>query len=218
MDNIINPFFKKLAIKGKNKNFHKVSDYEFDMIFESEENQISFIRAAMSKIIFELLSDCFVPNHFIKVSGIKEHTIKPLEMVPFIFSIHSFTNQDLANRLGCASEIKLKKYLIEHYLKNDSKPNLVSSEHILVFQILTQEELQYLNTLCIKIMDIIYSFFKAFNLIVTSINLEFGRNYNYEKNESFFLGDELSPFTINFFLSEDKKSQCFEVAKRLGII
>ena len=221
MSNVINPVFRQTAIKGRSKTFFKSDNLgQFILLFDAEDPKISLIRNRISQIVFELLTDCFIPNHFIKNHGLKEQVVSALEMLPFAINIHAFTDAAMATRLHCATGMRLKNYLIEIALKDESN-TLLSSEHVVGFEWLTKQECELVFNYSRRIMDIIYSFFKAFGIIVTSCKLEYGRGYVEGQMYDILLADEMSPKNISFMIpdmiEEDEKSLYIEIAKRLGI-
>lgn len=226
--------------KGGNKILYKSEGTgEFILSFDDEDAKLCAISNKISQIIFELLTEAGVPNHFLKAHGQKEQVIVALEMLPFICNIHTATTGDMANRLSCASGMKLKKNLLELKLKrpnvsglrdhvNASKSDrkregsIISSEHVLNFEWVTKDEWQKIHTISLRIMDVLYGFFRALDCTINSIALEFGRMYKNGTVHDILLADEMTPrnisFSINDMLEIEPKEMYIELAKRLGVL
>jgi len=221
--NLIDPSFRQVAIKGKNKTLYATEEKGvFTLSFEEENEDIAILRSKISHQLFSVIKDCSIANHFVSVSGIKEMNVRALEVLPFVTNIYSFTNNVLSKRLFCASNMKLKNYLIELHMKNTPNETLISQEHVLSFGWLTEQEMQKLNDVTKRVMDIFYGHFKALGITITSISLEFGKFYDSGKVLDVLVCDELSPKNISFHIDDKLKCSyeeaCVEFATRMGIL
>lgn len=221
--NLINPAFRQVAIKGNNKILYKTEEKGvFTMSFEEDDEDIAILRSKITQLLFSLLSDCSISNHFISIAGLKELKVRALEPLPFIFKVYSFTNEELSKRLFCSSNIKLKKYLNEIHMKNTPSESLISKDHVLTFGWLTLQEMEKMTLIANRVMDIFYGFFKAIGITITALNLEFGKVYESGKISDILIIDELSPKTMNFYIEGKLKASvqeaCIEFSKRLGIL
>ena len=222
MNNLLNPVFRQVAFKGNSKTLYRAdANGEFVLAFEGEDNKLSMIRNRISQVIFELLSDCCVPNHYIRPHSVKEQKVVALEMLPFSVSMFISTNADIAQRLMCAQGMKLRSYLMELHLKQEGIP-VVSKEHIASFGWLNSGEWGKIELSSRRVVDIVYSFFKAFGCTVASISLEFGRMYKEGAVHDILLADEMSlkniELTIDDMVDLTTEQVYIEVAKRLGIL
>ena len=223
MSNLLNPVFRQIAFKGKNKTLYK-SDVVGELVlsFEGEDN-FAIVRNRISQRLFQLLSECCVPNHFIKSYGTKEQKIIALEMLPFVVNGYFETTPYMASRLYCPQGIKLKNYLLELQLKNhETEHAIISKEHLINFEWVKEFEWEKIQSTFRRVMDIIYSFFKAFGCTVSTISMEFGRSYKDGLPCDILLADELNLKNIKMIVDDMIDLNEFElkneVAKRLGIL
>ncbi len=222
VNNLLNPVFRQIAFKGSNKTLYRAdATGEFVLSFEGEDSKLCMIRNRISQIIFELLSDCGVANHYIKPHGMKEQKVVALEMLPFFVNVVGSTTDAVAKRLMCAPGMKLKNYLVELILKQNDNP-VVSKEHIVSFDWIKAGEWEKIELSARRSMDIIYSFFKAFGFTVSAVCLEFGRMYKDGLAHDILLADEMSlqniQLSIDDMVGMTEIDTYVEVAKRLGIL
>ncbi len=224
MSNLLSPIFRQTAYKGENKILYKSDSIgQFILSFDNADAKICMIRNKISQVIFELLSECGIPNHFLKAHGLKEQTVIALEMMPFVVNIHTSTNADIANRLYCQEGMKLKNYLIEFRMKvKDKVYPVISKEHVVNFEWVNQVEAEKIVNMATRIMDVLYGFFRAYDCTVSSISLEFGRMYKDGVAQDILLADEMSPKNISFIpndmLEVSNEDLYVELAKRFGIL
>jgi len=224
VNNLLNPVFRQIALKGRTKVLYKGDEVgQFVLAFEDENMQASIIRNKISHLIFELLGECGVSNHFIRQNGPKEQVVTALETLPFVVDIFTQTDADLAKRFHCQEGLKFKSYLAEVRVKDSSKEySLISKEHLLNFEWISLEESSKIFSVSHRVMDILYGFFRAYDCTVQSVRLEFGRSYKDGVATGVLLADEMSPKNINFVFNDtldvSGEDLYFEVAKRLGIL
>lgn len=224
MSNVLNPAFRQVVFKGNNKTLYRSeNDGEFVIAFEEENNNFAIIRNKTSQILFELLSDCGVSNHFVKSNGLKEQKVTALEMLPFVTTVYTSTTDDMAKRLDCGKGMKLKNYLLELKMKQSGREYpIISKDHVLSFDWISESELEKLSASANRVMDILYSFFKAFGCTISAIDLEFGRSYSNGIAKDIVLADELSVRNIKMLVDDMLLLQghdlVIEIAKRLGIL
>ena len=163
----------------------------------------------------------------------REQLVKLVKIIPLEFIVRNTATGSLTKRLGIADGTVLSKPLIEYSYKNDELGDpLIAKEHIIEFKWASNEELDFINDLCLRINDFMQGMFRGVGIKLVDFKLEFGRaNINGEKN--ILLADEISPDTCRLWdvVSEKKLDkdrfrkdlgniiQAYqEVARRLGII
>lgn len=224
MSNLLNPVFRQVVFKGATKVLYKSDNHgEFILSYENVDNKFGIIRNKISQIVFELLGECGVSNHFIRSYGLKEQKVVALEMLPFLVNICATTTEDVATRLFCGQGMRLKNYLLEFKMKQQGKEYpIISQEHIINFEWMNAQQLEKVKIYSNRAMDIVYSFFKAFGCIVSAIQLEFGRSYKDGQFHDVLLADEMSPknikLTVDDMIDLNEDEIYMEVAKRLGIL
>jgi len=188
----------------------------------------------ISEHILNNLNQIGIKTHLIKRLNMREQLVKIVEIIPVEFIVRNIATGSLTKKLGIPDGTILSKPLIEYSYKNDDlRDPLVAREHILEFNWATSEELDFINTNCLRINDFMQGMFRGVGIKLVDFKLEFGRiNNNDDKNEV-ILADEISPDTCRLWdvISEKKLDkdrfrkdlgniiQAYqEVARRLGIM
>ena len=163
----------------------------------------------------------------------REQLVTLVEIIPLEFIIRNIATGSLTKRLAISDGTVLSKPLIEYSYKNDDLGDpLIAKEHIIEFKWASEEELDLINDICLRINDFMQGMFRGVGIKLVDFKLEFGRiNINGEKN--ILLADEISPDTCRLWdvISEKKLDkdrfrkdlgniiQAYqEVARRLGIV
>ena len=138
-----------------------------------------------------------------------------------------------SNRLYIPNGEKLNRTIVEFYYKDDALQDpLVSEEHIITFGWASQNELDEITSLALRINDFLAGYFSAIKIQLVDFKIEFGRLY---KNDEVYvvLADEISPDSCRLWDSQTKQKMdkdvyrensgylldgYNEVAKRMGLL
>ena len=187
----------------------------------------------ISEHILNNLNQIGIKTHLIKRLNMREQLINLVEIIPVEFIVRNIATGSLTKRLGIPDGTILSKPLIEYSYKNDDLGDpLIAREHVLEFNWASEEELNLINSYCLRINDFMQGMFRGDGIKLVDFKLEFGRKINNEKKE-IILADEISPDTCRLWdvVSEKKLDkdrfrkdlgnviQAYqEVARRLGIM
>ena len=186
----------------------------------------------ISEYIFLQLAQLGIQTHFIKALNMREQLIREAEIVPLEVVIRNVAAGSLVNRLGLKEGEPLPRPLIEFYYKDDALGDpLISEDHIAVFGWATQNELDEIMTIAVRINDFLIGLFAGAGIRLVDFKLEFGRVWEGDV-QRIILADEISPdncrlwdINSNEKLDKDRFRQDLgglvdayqEVARRLGI-
>ena len=186
----------------------------------------------ISEYIFLQLAQLGVQTHFIKALNMREQLIREAEIVPLEVVIRNVAAGSLVKRLGLKEGEPLPRPLIEFYYKDDALGDpLISEDHIAVFGWATQNELDEIITIAMRINDFLIGLFAGAGIRLVDFKLEFGRVWEGDV-QRIILADEISPdncrlwdINSNEKLDKDRFRQDLgglvdayqEVARRLGI-
>ncbi len=163
----------------------------------------------------------------------REQLINEVEIIPLEVVIRNIAAGSLTKRLGIPSGEKLNRTIVEFYYKDDALQDpLVSEEHIITFGWASQNELDEITSLALRINDFLAGYFSAIKIQLVDFKIEFGRLY---KNDEIFvvLADEISPDSCRLWDSQTKQKMdkdvyrensgylldgYNEVAKRMGLL
>ena len=186
----------------------------------------------ISEHIMKLLESKKVPTHFVKRLNDRQQLIKKCEIIPIEFVVRNIASGSICSRLGIKDGLKLKKPLLEYYLKEDSLDDpIVSRDHLELFVWATKKEIEKIDKMSLKINHYLTSHFKKKGIILVDFKIEFGRLSSDKRK--IILADEISPDTCRLWDSKSKTKldkDVFrkgignlidayeEVASRLGIV
>ena len=132
----------------------------------------------------------------------REQLINLVEIIPVEFIIRNIATGSLTKRLGITDGTILKKPLVEYSYKNDELGDpLVAKEHILAFEWATNDELEKIKNISLRINDFMLGMFRGVGIKLVDFKLEFGRLEINGKNE-IILADEISPDTCRLCHSQ----------------
>ena len=187
----------------------------------------------ISEHILTCLNNIGIENHLVKSLNMREQLIKLVEIVPIEFIVRNIATGSLTKRLGIKDGTVLEKPLLEYCLKDDSLGDpVIAKEHILSFNWATEEEINKIKEITLRINDFMIGLFRAVGIKLVDFKLEFGR-FRENGITKIILADEISPDTCRLWdvVSETKLDKdrfrkdlgnlipaYQEVAKRLGIL
>ena len=204
--------------------------------FNAEKHEViegkGVLNNRISEYIFLQLAQIGIQTHFIKALNMREQLIREAEIVPLEVVIRNIAAGSLVKRLGLKEGEPLPRPLIEFYYKDDALGDpLISEDHIAVFGWATQNELDEIMSVSVRINDFLIGLFAGAGIRLVDFKLEFGRVWEGEV-QRIILADEISPDNCRLWdadsnekLDKDRFRQDLgglvdayqEVARRLGI-
>ncbi|MEY3834184.1 MAG: hypothetical protein RLZZ130_1662 [Pseudomonadota bacterium] len=191
------------------------------------------INNRVSEHVFTRLSHIGIPTHFIRRLNMREQLIRQVEIVPIEVIVRNVAAGTLSKRLGIEEGTPLPHTLLEYCYKDDSLGDpLVAEEHIACFGWATQEEMQDISAMAIRINDFLCGMFAAIGIRLVDFKLEFGRLFDGDFSR-IILADEISPDGCRLWdietgekLDKDRfrrdlggEAEAYqEVARRLGLM
>jgi len=191
------------------------------------------INNRISEYVFTRLAHIGIPTHFIRRLNMREQLIRQVEIVPIEVVVRNVAAGSICKRLGLEEGQPLPHTLIEYCYKDDALGDpLVAEEHIACFGWATQEEMQDISSMAIRINDFMCGMFAAIGIRLIDFKLEFGRQFDGEFSR-IILADEISPDGCRLWdmdtgekLDKDRFRRDLggeveayqEVARRLGLL
>ncbi|MGV3488216.1 MAG: phosphoribosylaminoimidazolesuccinocarboxamide synthase [Tuberibacillus sp.] len=203
----------ELLYEGKAKRVYK-TDNEYELLVAYKDDATAFnaqkkaviagkgrLNNAISSILFTMLSDAGVENHFIRKVSETEQLVKSVEIIPLEVVVRNVSAGSMAKRLGLEEGRPLKKTVIEFcYKRDDLGDPLVTEDHIEVLELATSEEVAAIKESAARVNDILSNYFDALGILLVDFKLEYGRD---KATGKVILADEVSPDTCRLW---DKKT------------
>jgi phosphoribosylaminoimidazole-succinocarboxamide synthase len=187
----------------------------------------------ISEHVFTLLGHIGVPTHFIRRLNMREQLVRQVEIVPIEVVVRNVAAGSISQRLGIEEGTPLPRTLIEYYYKDDALGDpLISEEHIACFNWCSQDELNDMQDLAIRVNDFLCGMFAGVGIRLVDFKMEFGRLWDGDWSR-IILADEISPdgcrlwdMETNEKLDKDRFRRDLggeveayqEVARRLGLL
>lgn len=148
------------------------------------------INAEVSAKLFHLLEKNRIPTHFISLIGPATMKVRKLKMIPVEVVCRNIAAGHLVKNYPFFTKgEKLKKPLIEFYLKDDKLHDpLLSEEHLIAFNLMNKNEVQKIKNITRKANRILSKFMDKLGLQLVDFKLEFGR----DSRGRLRIGDELN--------------------------
>ncbi|MGZ8336810.1 MAG: phosphoribosylaminoimidazolesuccinocarboxamide synthase [Allosphingosinicella sp.] len=187
----------------------------------------------ISEHIFTLLGAIGIPTHFVRRLNMREQLIRQVEIVPIEVVVRNVAAGTLSQRLGIEEGTQLPRTIIEYYYKDDALGDpMIADEHIACFGWASQEEMNDIADMAIRINDFMCGLFAGIGIRLVDFKLEFGRLWENDYSRV-ILADEISPDGCRLWdmssgekLDKDRfrrdlggEAEAYqEVARRLGLL
>jgi phosphoribosylaminoimidazole-succinocarboxamide synthase len=157
--------------------------------------QKGVINNQMSELFFTLLERHGVQTHFVRRLNERDMLCKRLQIVPVETVVRNVVAGSMAKRLGLEEGANLPFPIVEYYYKSDPLDDpLILPEHALAFGWATQDELDQIKSLALRVNEVLSKFLDERGVLLVDFKLEFGRYHG-----RILLGDEICPDTCRFW-------------------
>ena len=187
----------------------------------------------LSEFFMKGLAQIGVPTHFIKRLNMREQLCRQVEIIPLEVIVRNFAAGSLSTRLGMAEGTALPRPIVEFCLKDDKLGDpFVSEEHIMAFGWATQQDLDDMVALALRVNDFMSGVMLAVGIKLVDFKIEIGRIWDNDY-QRLVVADEISPDSCRLWDIEtgqklDKDvfrrdlgnltDAYTEVARRLGVL
>lgn len=187
----------------------------------------------LSEFFMKGLAQIGVPTHFLKRLNMREQLIRSVEIIPLEVIVRNYAAGTMSERLGLEEGTLLPRPIVEFCLKDDSLGDpLVSEEHIIAFSWASQQDLDDMVALALRVNDFMSGCMLAVGIRLVDFKIEIGRVWDNEF-QRLVVADEISPDSCRLWDMEtgqklDKDvfrrdlgnlaDAYTEVAKRLGVL
>ncbi|MDO5849525.1 MAG: phosphoribosylaminoimidazolesuccinocarboxamide synthase [Methanobrevibacter sp.] len=146
--------------------------------------------AIISSKIFQVLEEGGVKTQLIELIKPNEMIATKLEMIPIEVIIRNIATGSLVRTYPIEDGTPLDPPIVQMDYKNDEFHDPMLNDSIIkALGIATQEEIDTLKELALKVNDILREFFDEAGIILVDFKIEFGK----DKDGNIVLGDEISP-------------------------
>ena len=134
-----------------------------------------------------------VPTHFIRRINMREQLVRACEIVPLEVIVRNYAAGSLSTRLGIEEGTQLPRPIVEYCLKDDKLGDpLVSEEHIAAFGWATQQDMDDILSLALRVNDFMSGVMFGVGIRLVDFKIEIGRVYDGDF-QRLIVADEISP-------------------------
>ncbi|MGR3660822.1 MAG: phosphoribosylaminoimidazolesuccinocarboxamide synthase [Paracoccaceae bacterium] len=187
----------------------------------------------LSEYFMNGLTAIGLPNHFIKRLNMREQLIRQVEIIPLEVIVRNRAAGSMAKRLGMEEGTTLPRPIVEFSYKDDSLGDpLVPEEYIIAFGWATQQELDDMIALALRVNDFLSGVMYGVGIQLIDFKIEIGRVWDGDFMR-LLVADEISPDSCRLWDMEtgrkldkdvfrrdlgDLSDAYSEVARRLGVL
>jgi phosphoribosylaminoimidazole-succinocarboxamide synthase len=174
-----------------------------------------------------------IPTHFIKRLNMREQLVRSCEIIPLEVIVRNFAAGTLCTRLGLEEGTQLARPIVEYCYKDDALGDpLVSEEHIAAFGWASQQEMEDILSLALRVNDYLSGVMYGVGIRLVDFKIEIGRVFDGDF-QRLVVADEISPDSCRLWDLDtgrkldkdvfrrdlgDLADAYSEVAKRLGVL
>ncbi len=147
----------------------------------------------LSEFFMSGLNAIGVPTHFIRRLNMREQLVRMVEIIPLEVVVRNFAAGDLSQRLGIPEGTPLPRPIVEYYFKDDKLGTpLVSEEHIIAFNWASQQDLDDVIALALRVNDFLSGVMMGVGIRLADFRIEVGRIWEGDFMR-LIVADEISP-------------------------
>ncbi|WP_323736695.1 phosphoribosylaminoimidazolesuccinocarboxamide synthase [Methanosphaera sp. ISO3-F5] len=202
---------RELLYAGKAKDIYK-SENENEVIIKFRDDitagdgakkdtlsQKGYCNVLISAKLFKVLEENGVKTQYIELLSTDEMRTKSLEMIPLEVICRNIATGSLLKKYPFEANKELKPPIIQFDYKNDEFHDPMLNDSIIkALEIATQEELDEIREITLKINKILSDYLIERGIILVDFKLEYGK----DSEGNIILGDEISPDTTRLWDSE----------------
>jgi phosphoribosylaminoimidazole-succinocarboxamide synthase len=154
------------------------------------------MNCAISSHLFQLLEAKGIATHWIDCPSPTEMRVKAVKILLIEVVVRNIAAGSLCQQTGIELGEILAEPLVDFYYKNDKLGDpLLTPQRLLLMQLATAEQMEYLRLKALEINQILSEFFKGCGITLVDFKLEFGL----DTQQQILLADEISPDTCRLW-------------------
>ena len=187
----------------------------------------------LSEFFMTGLNNIGVPTHFLKRLNMREQLVRACEIIPLEIIVRNYAAGTICTRLGLEEGAALPRPIVEYCYKDDALGDpLVSEEHIAAFGWASQQDMDDVLSLALRVNDFMSGVMMAVGIRLVDFKIEIGRVYDGDF-QRLVVADEISPDSCRLWDIETGRKldkdvfrrdlgnltdAYTEVARRLGVM
>lgn len=202
---------EKLLYEGKAKSVYQ-GENENEVIIKFRDDmtagdgarhenmgQKGYFNSILCAKIFEIIEEAGVKTQLIELTEPCVMKAMKLDMIPIEVIVRNIATGSIIRKFPFKDKTPFNPPLVQMDFKADEYHDpMLNDEIAKALRIATQEELDKLRKLALKVNEIMTKMFKDIGIILVDFKIEFGK----DTNGNIILGDEISPDSCRLWDSE----------------
>ena len=149
--------------------------------------------------LFTMLAENGIESHFIRRIDARHSLIRRCEMLPFTVKIRNRVAGQLSVRTGLPVGMKLEQPVVEYVMRDTEMEvdPMINHTHIYAMKAATPEEMAQIDSISLRINDLLTAYLREINIELIDFKLQFGRFHG-----RILVADEITPDTARFWDSK----------------
>lgn len=156
------------------------------------------INNMVSNHLMKLLEKSGVESHLVEQLSERDSLVRRVQIVPIEVIVRNIAAGSLSKRIGYPEGTKLARTVVEYCYKDDELGDpMINHSHIYAMGLATEQEMDAIESMALKVNEVLSEYLKDLGIELIDFKLEFGR---FEGR--IVLADEISPDTCRFWDSK----------------
>ena len=137
-----------------------------------------------------------IPTHFIEELSERDTLVKRVKIVPLEVIVRNISAGSFSKRYGVPEGSVFDEPTVEFSYKNDELGDpLICPAHVFALKLATKEELALIESMALKVDEVLKEFWAGAGVTLVDFKLEFGKT----ADGTIVLADEISPDTCRLW-------------------
>lgn len=171
------------------------------------------LNCAITSLIYKMLTDEGVPNHFIEKLNDTDILVRRVKIIPLEIIVRNVAAGSFSKKYGIPEGGALRSPILEYSYKNDALGDpMINDYHILALGIATREELDEIADMAFRVNTLLSLYFGRASIRLVDFKIEIGRDCD----GKLLLADEISPDTCRLWDTDGRKLDKDNFRRNLG--
>jgi len=160
------------------------------------------INCKISAFFMEMFKSHGINTHYVELLDAQTQLCRIVEIIPIEVVVRNAAAGSLCRRFGVEKGMRLPRPLVEFFYKSDEHGDPpMSRSHALLFNMATNEEMDYMETVALQVNEILVEFWNSLAIDLIDFKIEFGR-----AGDDILLADEMTPDACRLWKSGTQTS------------
>ncbi len=158
------------------------------------------INCAIAAALFQEITAAGIPTHYLSSPAPDQMLVKAVKIIPIEVVVRNIAAGSICRQTTLPLGKILPRPLVEFYYKDDALGDpLLTIDRLFLMELATPAQLEQLQTMTLKINQVLTKFFQDCGITLVDFKLEFG----FDNQGQIILADEISPDTCRLWDAQE---------------